>query len=203
MENQNQNTDSGQKTINIQVPTADNIASRRPLVPVLFGIVIVFFFFNFLTVKCGTQKIGSVTGINLVTGTELKTHDMFTGNEIKGEKVPVNFWAIIAFCSAIIGMGAFIIKTKREAIIGASAGAIGFCSLIILQFVLKNSIEQRGNGQLEVSFQFWYWGALIAMGIAGILSYLRVKKNQNIVVNVSMPSEIPTPSVEDNSQKTQ
>jgi len=79
MENQNQESGTGQQTINIQVPSADNIASRRSLIPLLFAAVIIFFFFNFFTLSCGGQKVGSVTGINLVTGTELKDRDMFSG----------------------------------------------------------------------------------------------------------------------------
>ena len=192
MENQNQNTEIGQKTINIQVPSVENIASKRPLIPALFVVVIVFFFFNFFTVKCGSQEIGSVSGINLVTGTELKNHDMITGGETRGEKIPSNAWAIIALFSAIVGLGAFLIKEKREAIIGTVAGITGFGSLIILQFVIKSEITQKGNGQIEVSFQFWYWVALLAMGIAGFLSYLRMKKNHTIIVSVTNTS-ISTP----------
>lgn len=188
MENQNQESGTGQQTINIQVPSADNIASRRSLIPLLFAAVIIFFFFNFFTVSCGGQKIGSVTGINLVTGTELKDRDMFSGRETKGEKIPSSTWAIIAFGAAIIGLGAFLIKEKREALIGAGAGAIGFGSLLILQFAIKSAIEKKAEGAIQTDFQFAYWAALIAMGIAGFVSYLRMQKTHNIVVSVTPQS---------------
>ncbi len=189
MENQNQASGSGQQTINIQVPSADNIASRRSLIPLLFAAVIIFFFFNFFTVSCGGQKVGSVTGINLVTGTELKDRDMFSGRETKGEKIPSSAWAIIAFGAAIIGLGAFLIKEKREALIGTGAGAIGFGSLLILQFAIKNAIEKKSEGAIQTDFEFAYWGALIAMGVAGFISYLRMQKTHNIVVSVSPPAQ--------------
>jgi len=177
MENQNQENGTGQQNMSIQVPSAENIASRRPLIPVLFAVVIIFFFSNFFTISCSGQKVGSVTGINLVTGTELKGHDMFTGEEIKGEKVPSSAWAIIALGAAIIGLGAYLIKIKSEAIIGTGAGAIGFVALLILQFVVKNAIENKAEGNpIQADFQFAYWGALVAMGIAGFISYLRMKK---------------------------
>lgn len=200
MENQNQETVSEQQTINIKVPSADNIASRRSLIPVLFAVVIIFFFFNFFTVSCGGQKVGSVTGINLVTGTELKSRDMFSGNETKGEKIPSSAWAIIAFGAAIIGLGAFLIKEKREALIGAGAGAIGFGSLIILQFAIKNSIEKKAQGTIQTDFQFAYWGALIAMGIAAFISYLRMQKTHNIVVSVAPPLPPTTPNTDNITQ---
>jgi hypothetical protein len=188
-EMENKENSSGQQTINIQVPSADNIASRRSLIPLFFTIVIIFFFFNFFTVSCGGQKFERVKGIELVTGTELKNRNLFTGEETKGEKVPPCAWAIIAFGAAVIGLGAFLIKEKREEIIGTGAGVIGFSSLLILQFVVKNAIEKKAQGtSFEIDFQFAYWGALIAMGIAGFISYLRMKKTYNLVV-VSVPSQ--------------
>jgi hypothetical protein len=197
MENQNKESDSGQQTINIQIPSAENISSRRSLIPVFFAAVILLFFFNFFTVSCGGQKVGSVTGINLVTGTELNGSDMFSDSETRGEKVPPNAWAIIAFVSAIVGLVVFLIKEKREALIGTGAGAFGFASLLILQFAIKSAIERKTDGALQTDFQFAYWAALIAMGIAGFISYLRMKKTHKIVVSTSPPSS-PTTSSTDN-----
>ena len=202
MENQNQDSVSGQQTINIQVPSADNIASRRSLIPILFAIVIIFFFFNFFTISCGGQKVGSVTGISLVTGSELKSHDMISGVETKGEKIPSSAWAIIAFGAAIVGLGVFLIKEKREALIGTGAGAIGFGSLFILQFAIKSAIEKKAEGALQTDFQFAYWGALIAMGIAGIISYLRMQKTHNIIVRV-VPSSATTTLNAESAAQTQ
>lgn len=206
MDNQNQESGSGQQTINIQVPSLNNIASRRSLIPVLFAAVIIFFFFNFFTVSCGGQKVGSVTGINLVTGTELKGRDMFSGGETKGEKIPSSVWAIIAFGAAIIGLGTFLIKEKREALIGTGAGAIGFGSLLILQFAITNAVEKKTEGAIQADFQFAYWGSLMAMGIAGFISYLRIQKTHRIVVNIvpplspkiTIPDNVSQPTLSDN-----
>lgn len=196
MENQNQEGVSGQQTIKIQVPSADNIASRRSLIPILFAAVIILFFFNFFTVSCGGQKVGSVTGFNLVTGTELKDHDLISGKEIKSEKIPANIWAIIAFGVAIIGLGAFLIKDKNESFIGTGAGAIGLGSLVILQFVIKDSIEKKAEGSpFQIDFEFAYWVALIAMGVAGFISYLRMQRTQNIIVSNGANSGTNTDSI--------
>ncbi len=194
MENQNPNNAAGQQTINVQIPSADNIASRRPLIPASFALAIIFFFFTFCDFKCGGQKIGSIKGIELVTGTELKNHDMMSGQETRGEKIPPSMWAILAFGAAIIGLGAFLIKEKREAIIGTGAGAIGVGSMIILQFVIKSAMDEKGKGQIETDFQFPYWGALIALGVAGLISYLRMRQTYNVVVNISPPPQTTTAS---------
>lgn len=204
MENQNPNNASRQQTINIQVPSADNIASRRPLIPASFALAIILFFFTFCDFKCGGQKIGSVTGINLVTGTELKDRDMFTGRETKGKEIPASMWAILAFGAAIVGLGAFLIKEKREAIIGTGAGVIGAGSMIILQFVIKNAIDKEAKGQVDVDFQFPYWGALLALGVGGLISYLRMRQTHNVVVNFSPPQTTPvTQTTEESSAQPQ
>lgn len=193
MENQNQQNQEPSQTINIQVPSADNIASRRPLIPASFAFAIICFFFTFCDLKCvaNGQKLASVTGFELVTGTQLKDHDMMSGRETKGEKIPSSIWAIFAFGAAIIGLGAFLIKEKREALIGTGAGAFGFGSLLILQFVAKNAIEEKTEGQLAAEFQFAYWVALLALGVAGWISYLRMKQTNSVVVNFT-PQPQPT-----------
>ena len=72
--------------------------------------------------------------------------------------------------------------------------------MLILQFVVKNAIEKKAEGApIEADFQFAYWAALIAMGIAGFISYLRMQKTHNIVVSVSQTSTT-TPTTENISQ---
>jgi len=166
----------------IQTATMTDINStKRTLVPISFVAVLVFFFFNFFVIKCSNEKIGEVTGINLVTGTQLKSKDMFTGAEKNGEKIPSNTWAIIAFASAIIGLGTFLIKVKKEEMIGAAVGVAGVISLIVLQTTVKNSLEQRGqSGMITASFELGYWGAMIALSAATVLCILLIQDKNKL-----------------------
>lgn len=181
MENSNQETTTGQQTINIQVPTADNLAGRRPLIQLLFAFAVILFFFNFFTISCQDQKIGDVKGIDLVTGTEIKSQDLFTGEDTEGEKIPPNIWAIIAFGAGILGFGVYLMKEKNESILGAVTGSIGVGALLILQMAINKAMEKEGEGMIETKFHFAYWGALVAFGIAAYLSYLRYQKGKNQV----------------------
>ena len=184
---ENQNSESGQQTINTQVNSIDNfITNRRTIIPISFALAIIFFFFTFCDFKCGGQTIGSATGINLVTGTELKDKDLITGRETKGQEIPANIWAIFAFGASIIGLGAFMIKEKREDRIGVGSGAIGAGSLIILKFVIESASNKKG-AQIDVDFQFAYWGALCALAVAGVISYLRMQRKYDIILG-SPPS---------------
>lgn len=176
METQHQNTNQEKQTISIEVPTVENIASRRSYIPALFALAIIFFFFTFCEFRCGGEKIGSVTGFNLVTGTELFDSESMD----EAEKVPANIWAILALAAGIVGLGVYLIKDKREALIGTGAGAIGFGSLLILQFAIKHALQKNAEVAIDTVFKFGYWGALIAMLIAGIISYLRMKQMSRI-----------------------
>ncbi len=186
MENLSSGEQSDQKVtiINVQVPSSENIAKRRPLILTSFALAIVFFFFTFCTVQCQNQKIGSLTGFELVTGTNLKSRHLIR------EKNPASIWAIIALVAAVIGLGVFLIKKKNEAEVGTGAGIIGFASLLILQFVINNRMNAKTDGQVEVNFQFGYWGALISFGVASFISYLRISQTQKVELHNSPPASV-------------
>lgn len=165
-----------------QVQPANGIAEKRSLIPLLFAATIILFFFNFFTVKCDGDKVQEIRGIDLVLGSESKAHtnptidNPFT-QKAEESKIPSSPWAMIALGAAIIGLGAYLIKEKREAHIGVIAGVVGLGSLLILQNVIKKAIEKEADGvPASVELEFAYWGALIALGIAGYISYLRLQK---------------------------
>jgi len=172
MENQNSNKNKKQTTINVQVPSAENIAQRRNLIPLAFAIALVFFLFNFLSLQFLGNTIATFTGLNFVTGTQLKTHNLFSGKETGVSDFPSNLWAIIAFISSIIGLIIFLIREKREALFGATTGIIGIISLIVFQITLNAKVVADGGGAV---FGFGYWGSLLALGIATAISFLRLK----------------------------
>lgn len=159
-----------------------NTDKNRPLIPASFAFGIIFFFFTFCDFKCGEQKIGSVKGIDFVKGKELRTPEIFRDTEEPTKEIPPNMWAILAFGSAAIGLGVYLIKDKNEVRIGMIAGIVGFCSLLGLQYMLNELVEEKGKGRIDAEFQFGYWGALAALGVASLLSYLRMENADNEVV---------------------
>lgn len=199
MENQNSNKNEGQTTISVQVPSAENIAQRRNLIPLAFGIALVFFLFNFLNLQFLGNTVATFTGLNFVTGTQLKTHDLFSGKETGVSDFPSNVWAIIAFISSIIGLVIFLIKEKREALFGVTTGIIGFISLIVFQITLNAKVVADGGGAV---FGFGYWGALVASGVACFISYLRMRQRVDIDSNISQPQTTPTQNPSQQVQPT-
>jgi len=176
---ENQNSSSVQQAVSIKVSLTDNIARMRSLIPALFALVVILFLFNFGNLiinnpnEClSTGIVGQLKGINLITGTVLDLS--YEGHD--DERIPSKSWAIIAFGAAIIGLGVFLIKEKRVSLIGTCAGAIGFGSLLLLQFDNTIKLIDVWKSLFMGDFDFAYWGALIAMGIASFISYLRMRK---------------------------
>jgi hypothetical protein len=183
-------------SVNLEVPTVENIAGRRTLIPVCFAAVAILFFFSFADFKCNGKTAASVTGFNLVTGTHIQTpasafdnsslFDDFDSASTRrpttdaGEKIDPNLWAILAFISAITGVVVFWRKEKKEALYGTALGSVGFLALIILRYVIKNKVEAQGAMlQIETDFTFVYWLCVLAFIVAGALSYLRLTNRYN------------------------
>lgn len=77
MEDQNPQTSptpepAPQQPFIIQAAPPPAFPLSKFIVPVSFGLTIVFFLFTFIDFKCMGQPIGSVSGFNLVAGTELE-----------------------------------------------------------------------------------------------------------------------------------
>ncbi len=175
----------------------NTLATKRSVIPIAFALIIIFFFFSFVDFKCNSMKVASLSGINLVTGTHVKTAaDNFSSDNYlnsidnnrtnpaqnAGEKVEPNLWAILALLMAIGGFVAFYKKIKSESLAGTAAGAIGFVSLLILRSAIKNKISEQSGGMvpIEIDFLFAYWASLLAFLIGGSLSYLRLKQEKLI-----------------------
>jgi hypothetical protein len=189
-----------QASVNIQVPTAESIASKRSLIPVSFAAIIIFFFFSFVDFKCNGTTAESLTGYNLVFGTHLQnpvnnafgqTQSIFDQldentnsnkrtSSFEGDKVGPSIWAIFALAAAIGGVAVFWKRKKVESLAGTALAIAGFISLIVLRSVIKSKVdEQTGGGggmfQIETDFQFGYWISLIAFIVAGGISFLRLR----------------------------
>lgn len=168
----------------------DKVTQHRNLIPTSFFLVVVFFFFSFCNFRCNGTKVASLKGINLVTGTHLKTSvggalnalDAMGGQAKKagGEKIPSNVWAVIAFFSAITGFIVFYRRKRKEALWGTLLGAIGFICLVALRWAIKNAVDDQSGGMVtvETSFAFGYWASLLSFLVAGGVSFLRWKAEQ-------------------------
>jgi hypothetical protein len=165
-------------TITVQVPTEKEIASKREVAPISFGIALILFFFTFCDLQCTTgQKITSVSGFNLVTGKKVKPPVEDSGNYFNADptqqgKVPPNIWAILAFLAAGTGLGVYLKKHPHEAFVGTIAGGVGAMSLFIMRIAFKSSVTAM---QIVAVFKIWFWLCLLGLLLGGAISFLRWK----------------------------
>jgi hypothetical protein len=138
-------------------------------------LVIIFFFCTFFVVKCGDTPIASVSGMELVTGTEIRnTKDTFDVNK-ENEKIHPNLWAIIALSAAVAGIGLFLLLKKMDAIVGILFSLLGFAALIALHFDIGSGVKDKSELKIDIhtEYRIGYWGALAAFLLAAIFSVLR------------------------------
>ncbi len=99
---------------NFQMPDFRNPRTRRSIIPGLFGLTMLFFFFTFCEFSCQGNRLAQVTGIELVTGTTIDApKDMASGpmgggifgpapdeSERESKALNPNPWAVLAFLRA-------------------------------------------------------------------------------------------------------
>jgi hypothetical protein len=124
---------------------------KKFLNPLLFVIVIICFFLPFFNITCQEQKVASISGFELITGTTISTNGPNKGisgisvqqteidNALKKDSVSSEPLAVIAFLFAVGGLILSLFK-KFSGIGSAIAGLLGGFSLILLSSVISENI---------------------------------------------------------------
>lgn len=150
----------------------------KKLSPVIFLIVIICFFLPFVNVSCEGTKVAALTGIQLVTGTEIEQPSVF-GEPKQTEKADAEPFASAALLSAVLGLGLSFLKGRRSSIVPAILGVAGFVLLLLLKFKIDNEVLKEGEGMVQVEYGIGFWLAflflLFAAGWNGFLFSRRKK----------------------------
>ena len=214
-----------QRNITVQIP----VVNQRTIIPVLFGAAALFFFFTFCEISCGNQRLAAMTGIEMMTGTEIKGGEMFgkefeemvkskagslgkedglsddekesdtmpvDSDEPGNKSIPPNIWAILAFVEALVGLGVYLMRTKVQGLIGGIAGVSGAVFLLVMQILMTNAVKEQGGGfaMIEAKFTLAYWGSLLALLTAGVMSFLVMKTTKPEDEYAPPPIDFFTPS---------
>lgn len=175
---------STSKNITIQIPDTAALVQNGMVSPSLFMLAILFFFFTFCELSCSKQPIASLTGFELVTGSEINP---FAESGMLGElsklskelkddnneerdidsdepaipsikedsqNIPPNPYAIAALIAAFVGLLFSFLKVKNAAIFSGYAGVLGAVALFVMQIVLSNEVKKAGNGMAIITVNF-------------------------------------------------
>lgn len=128
-----------------------------------YSVIIICFFFPFLTVKCSNMELASVSGIDLALGVDFKEkvkdgefakkmneYKKYTGESMdeneettaeSTEKSKPSILLIIPFVLALSGLVISFTKIRNKGTIQLIISLFGFISLVIFSLTIKNSSE--------------------------------------------------------------
>lgn len=146
--------------------------------PAVFGMIIISFFLPFAEVSCSGQRIMSVTGLQMVTGTTIQQPGMF-GEETESQKIAPQPLAIVTLSCVVIGLILSFIRNRRSAILPAVSAAIGTVTLVLLKSKIDNDVFTEGGGAIQVRYVLGFWVMLILLIVAvGLNVYVFSGKNE-------------------------
>jgi hypothetical protein len=186
-------TNNESNKVSFEIPNVRQLTKKRSTIQVMFGLVFLLFFFNFFTIKCNDTKLVSLSGMNLVTGTDIKDQlagplkdfgkmaknvDDQTKETKKEDKIPPNFFAILALATIVIGAGILFIKNNVINLIATICAGIAFISLILLRVTFGDEFQDQANEMISISIgiNFAYWLALVILAATTYFSYVRYDK---------------------------
>jgi zinc ribbon protein len=134
------------------------MAYKSKVSPAIFVIATLCFLLPFVTVSCNGQKVASLSGMELATGTTVEQPQVLGPAQKKnvgGEPL-----AAVAGICAIAGIGLSFLGA-RLAIAPAISGAAGALMLLLLQSKLSSDITKEAQGMFRLDFEAGYVLALL------------------------------------------
>jgi hypothetical protein len=151
----------------------------------MFLVIGLCFFLPFISISCSGQRLGTLSGIQLVTGDEIDIDEEAltesfaeafgtTGTEAPDEGTPEeppendpSIWAILALAAAVLGViVGFVTKGRARAMSSFVAALLGLVGLIGLRFDLQGDVGEA-EGLVSVDYRLGYWiSALLFLALA-------------------------------------
>jgi hypothetical protein len=171
--------------------------AEKFLSPSLFLLVALCFFLPFVSFTCQGQKLATITGMELVTGTKIEKFEMEKVDEQqkspdldKERNVDSEPLAVAAFIFALIGIVVSIIP-RYSRVISLIAGALGVLSLLFLRSSIGADLPGDSDFKiLEVTYEWGYYLALILFIVAFLIN-LYLLRLQNKIIPDLPPADLP------------
>jgi len=149
--------------------------------PAFYVVIVILFFLPFVNLSCGGQTIMSVTGFQLITGTEVNPTGMFGGemnssdelNTDQKKEIESQPLALFAFVAAIIGLIISFFKMRITAISNIVVSVAGVVFLLLLKVSLDGDANLNVSGQnvITLDYHFAYWLSIILFIIGAVVQW--------------------------------
>ena len=149
--------------------------------PAIYVVIVILFFMPFVNLSCGGQTIMSISGFQLITGTEVDAKGMFGGEmnstdemgtdekkEIESQPL-----ALFAFLAALIGLIISFFKMRIPALVNIVVSIAGVIFLLLLKVSLDADADLNVSGQnvITLDYQFAYWLSIILFIVGAVVQW--------------------------------
>lgn len=162
--------------------------------PALFGIIILCFFLPFANLSCSGQTVMTLTGFQLITGTEYSDQNMMGQNMFdqnnennannKSREVQSQPMALFALIAAVAGLAVGFIRKKTTALISLVIAVLGVVFLFLLKINMDGDAALSGQGIIKLEYQSGYWLTIILFIAAAVVQWLiynEKKKPESVI----------------------
>lgn len=140
-----------------------------------FLIALLCFVMPFLQISCDDKALIRMTGVNLITGVEMKEP-----MSEETQRISPNPFAIVALVAAILGLVVALAGGKGSSWMEAVMGGCGALALLFLKFRMDADVLSHSSGMpLSVQYLVGFWGAMGSMAAALVLALRRTKGGQS------------------------
>jgi hypothetical protein len=174
----------------------------KKLSPAVFGLIIFCFVLPFVNLTCSGQTIMSLTGFQLITGTDLdqnmfnqqgmfEQQEMQTQSESK-ENVEAQPMALFAFLAALFAFAISFVKKKVTALICMIISILGCVFLLMLKINMDSDASTAGAEMvIQLEYQFAYWFSLLLFAAGAVLQWILFKEPDYGNITHEIPPAIP------------
>ncbi len=194
------------------------MGSLRKLSPLSYILALLCFLLPFVQISCAGQKLVTLTGVQLMTGTEIKPPTELFGIKadpsatakmtVKTQKTDPNWFAAIAFIAGVVGVIFSVLKANRSGLLAGIAGAAGAICLLIMRVNISSEMSKKPVGDdastalmaaFTVEYQTGYYVCLLLFifgAVALLMSEFRPAAAAETTLGgnqLSISSSAPTP----------
>ncbi len=147
---------------------------KGELTTILFAVLLISFLLPFVEVSCGTQRLKTITGIQMVTGFKIE-NPAINAKKPQTKKVKGEPLTRIAFALAILG---FVLSFLKGILISKILSITGLAGTVVMLF-LKTKIDQKvaetGVGLLAIDYKIGFWLILLLFVVIFIVNLIPEK----------------------------
>ncbi|MFO7446466.1 MAG: hypothetical protein R6W90_08870 [Ignavibacteriaceae bacterium] len=160
--------------------------------PALFIIIIFCFVLPFINITCSGQEIMSVTGIQLITGTDYEPGEKFIeegmfDNNYQTDGIDSQPMAILALLAAIAALVLSFNRSKIAALFCMVVSVLGAFFLLLLKINLDSETAGSGEVMVKINYLFAYWFSLLVFVAGAITEWMIYKEMDTEITEVKSP----------------